>query len=117
MSDAEAGILFHAADFHLAINVLNLLRLAKFIPGKRAEAVPAATPQRRASEWLFLRVHDHVYAAVSASPAPMGDTASTRGGSASNRPSEKAPTAPRLPSESTTDSAPMARICAAASRW
>ena len=44
----------------------------------------------------------------------MGQTASTRGGSASNRPFGNAPMAPRLPTESTTDSGPMERIFSAA---
>src|ERR1035441_8268190 len=46
----------------------------------------------------------------------MGHKASVRGGKASRRPSAKAPTAPRLPTESNTDSAPIARIWKAASR-
>src|SRR5438445_4102067 len=58
-------------------------KFANVMPGRRADAVPAATPQRSASTLLFLRSIDHVYAAESASPAPIGQTASTRGGSAS----------------------------------
>ena len=38
----------------------------------------------------------------------MGEIASTRGGRASNSPSANAPTAPRLPSDNTTDFAPIA---------
>ena len=47
------------------------------------EAVPAATPQRMASSKVEPRSMAQVNAAASASPAPIGHTASTRGGSAS----------------------------------
>src|ERR1051326_3906392 len=43
-------------------------RLAKFIPGRRALAVPAATPHARASGGFLLRSIDQVYAAARASP-------------------------------------------------
>src|SRR5262249_7536541 len=72
--------------------------------------------EESASTGVDLRSRAHVYPAVSASPAPIGQTESTRGGTASTSPTSNAPTAPRLPTESTTVSAPIERIACAASR-
>jgi len=58
--------------------------VGKLIPGSAAAAVPAATAQRRASAKGFFFSMAQTNAAASASPAPMGQSASIRGGSASN---------------------------------
>ena len=114
---SATGFLFDAAHFHLPVDLLGL-RQAKptACPAACAEAVPAATPQRSASVKSPCVSMDHTKAAASASPAPMGQSTSTRGGSASMMAPSIAPMAPRLPSESTTVSGPMARMRAAASR-
>ena len=60
------------------------------MPGSAALAVPAATPQRTASAKDFFFSIAQTNAAARASPAPMGHSASTRGGSASRIPSADA---------------------------
>ena len=73
-------------------------------------------PAQRSAEIDFFFSMLHTNAAAIASPAPMGHSASIRGGSASKMPSGPDPIAPRLPSERITDSGPMPLIRSMASR-
>src|ERR1039458_2117526 len=77
----------HLTNFTSTDRYVSLVcsRLANSMPGSCADAVPAATAQRTQSGKSFFLVAAHTNAAASASPAPMGERASMRGGSASNK--------------------------------
>src|ERR1017187_4273048 len=124
--------LFDAAHFYLPVDFFSLVQGGQAQAGQRGGGRAGGyTPAQRIREIAVtfhgpresyasvkspLRSMDHAKAAAKASPAPMGQSTSTRGGRASMMVPSMAPMAPRLPSESATISGPMARIRATASR-
>ena len=94
-------------NLHAFVDFFRLLKICERESGQfcRCRARGHA-PLHRIPKVIFVPIAQ-IKAAAMASPAPIGQTASMRGGITSIIPSEFFATTPRLPRERITDSAPM----------